>query len=87
MLNIIKIEHESNTCHFAVDTVEELDLLPKINTKGQKLPYLERLVYIIVGDLNNEVLKFEAGELDVISLQGSKVARYKSLEPHSDFKL
>jgi len=59
----------------------------EINTKNQKLPYLDKLVYLIVGDLNNEVLKFEAKELDVISLQGSKVARYKSLEPHSDFKL
>ncbi len=59
----------------------------EINTKNQKLPYLDKLVYLIVGDLNNEVLKFEARELDVISLQGSKVARYKSLEPHSDFKL
>ena len=55
--------------------------------KNKKLPYLDRLVYLIGGDLNNEVLKFEAKELDVISLQGSKVARYKSLEPHSDFKL
>ena len=59
----------------------------EINTNQQKLPYLDKLVYLIVGDLNNEVLKFEAKELDVISLQGSKVARYKSLEPHSDFKL
>ena len=59
----------------------------EINTEQQKLPYLDKLVYLIVGDLNNEVLKFEAKELDVISLQGSKVARYKSLEPHSDFKL
>ncbi|MBP3820467.1 ABC transporter substrate-binding protein [bacterium] len=59
----------------------------EINKNGQKLPYLDKLVYLIVGDLNNEVLKFEAKELDVISLQGSKVARYKSLEPHSDFKL
>lgn len=59
----------------------------EINTKQQKLPYLDKLVYLIVGDLNNEVLKFEAKELDVISLQGSKVARYKSLGPHSDFKL
>ena len=59
----------------------------EINTKNQKLPYLDKLIYLIVGDLNNEVLKFEAGELDVISLQGSKVARYKSIEPHSDFKL
>ena len=59
----------------------------EINTKDEKLPYLDKLVYLIVGDLNNEVLKFEAKELDVISLQGSKVARYKSIEPHSDFKL
>lgn len=59
----------------------------EINKDGQKLPYLDKYIYLIVGDLNNEVLKFEAKELDVISLQGSKVARYKSLEPHSDFKL
>ncbi len=59
----------------------------EINKENKKLPYLDKLVYLIVGDLNNEVLKFEAKELDVISLQGSKVARYKSLEPHSDFKL
>lgn len=59
----------------------------EINKDGEKLPYLDKFIYLIVGDLNNEVLKFEAKELDVISLQGSKVARYKSLEPHSDFKL
>ncbi len=59
----------------------------EINKKDQKLPYLDKYIFLIVGDLNNEVLKFEAKELDVISLQGSKVARYKSLEPHSDFKL
>ena len=59
----------------------------EINQNGDRLPYLDKLVYLIVGDLNNEVLKFEAKELDVINLQGAKVARYKTLEPHSDFKL
>lgn len=59
----------------------------EINKDGKHLPYLDKLVYLIVGDFNNEVLKFEAKELDVINLQGSKVARYKTLEPHSDFKL
>ena len=58
-----------------------------INKNGDKLPYLDRLVYLIVGDLNNEVLKFEAKELDTINLQGSKVARYKAMEPHSDFTI
>ncbi|MBR1425106.1 ABC transporter substrate-binding protein [bacterium] len=59
----------------------------EINKNDEKLPYLDKIVYLIVADLNNEVLKFEAGELDIISLQGSKVARYKTLEPHSNFKL
>ncbi len=58
-----------------------------INKNNQKLPYLDRLVYLIVGDLNNEVLKFEAKEIDTIGLQGSKVARYKAMEPHSDFTM
>jgi len=58
-----------------------------INRENKKLPYLDRLVYLIVGDLNNEVLKFEAKEIDTINLQGSKVARYKAMEPHSDFTM
>lgn len=48
---------------------------------------LIRLIYFIVGDLNNEVLKFEGGELDVIGLQGANVARFKEREPHSDYKI
>ena len=56
-----------------------------INKDGQKLPYLEKLVYLIVGDINNQVLKFEGGELDEISLQGANVARFKEMEKHSDF--
>lgn len=35
MISITKIEYETNVCHFAVDTVNELDLLPKFNTAGQ----------------------------------------------------
>lgn len=56
-----------------------------VNKNGQKLPYLDKLVYLIVGDVNNQVLKFEGGELDVISLQGANVARFKEMEKHSDF--
>lgn len=58
-----------------------------INKNDQKLPYLDKLVYLIVGDVNNEVLKFEGGELDTIGLQGANVARFKELEKHSDFKI
>lgn len=58
-----------------------------INKNNEKLPYLDKLVYLIVGDINNEVLKFEGGELDVIGLQGANVARFKELEKHSNFKI
>lgn len=58
-----------------------------INKNDQKLPYLDKLVYLIVGDINNEVLKFEGGELDTIGLQGANVARFKELEKHSNFKI
>lgn len=56
-----------------------------INKDGKKLPYLDKIVYLIVGDINNQVLKFEGGELDEISLQGANVARFKEMEKHSDF--
>lgn len=56
-----------------------------INKDGKKLPYLDKLVYLIVGDINNQVLKFEGGELDEISLQGANVARFKEKEKHSNF--
>ncbi len=56
-----------------------------INKEDKKLPYLDKLVYLIVGDVNNQVLKFEGGELDEINLQGANVARFKEMEKHSDF--
>lgn len=59
----------------------------KINLNNEKLPYLNKLVYLIVGDTNNEILKFEAKEIDVLSLRGSNVARYKIREPKSDYTI
>lgn len=58
-----------------------------VNIKGNQLPYLDEIIYLIVGDLNNEILKFEAKELDVISLRGSNVGRYKEMEAKSDFTI
>ncbi len=59
----------------------------KINLKNEKLPYLDKLVYLIVGDTNNEILKFEAKGTDVLSIRGSNVARYKLKEPTSDYSV
>lgn len=59
----------------------------KVNLNNEKLPYLDKLVYLIVGDTNNEILKFEAKEIDVISLKGNNVARYKEKEATSDYRI
>lgn len=58
-----------------------------INTKGEKLPYLDKLIYLIVGDANNEVLKFEGGELDIIGVKGSDVPRFKERQKRGKFSL
>lgn len=58
-----------------------------INTNGEKLPYLDKLVYLIVGDANNEVLKFEGGELDIIGVRGTDVPRFKERQVKGDFSL
>lgn len=59
----------------------------KINLNNDKLPYLDKLVYLIVGDTNNEILKFEAKETDLLSIRGANVARYKLKEAESDYKI
>lgn len=56
-----------------------------INKKGEKLPYINKIIYLIVGDINNQILKFEANELDEISLKGGDVARYKAKECKSNY--
>ena len=56
-----------------------------IDTDKNILPYVDKYVILIVGDLNNELLKFEAGELDVVSVRGKDFARFKSKEKKSDF--
>ncbi|HBH18753.1 MAG TPA: hypothetical protein DDX14_07440, partial [Cyanobacteria bacterium UBA9579] len=58
-----------------------------VDKAGQQLPYLTNYVIYIVGDLNNEVLKFEAGEIDFLSVRGGNVARFKELEKNSNYKM
>lgn len=58
-----------------------------INENNEKLPYLDKYIILIVGDLNNELLKFEAGELDIISVRGKDLPRFKEKEKSSNFKI
>src|SRR5574344_91740 len=58
-----------------------------IDRSGNKLPYINKYIILIVGDLNNELLKFKAGELDTIGLRGTNVSLFKEQESHSDYKI
>jgi len=58
-----------------------------IDKNNNLLPYLDKYIIYIVGDLNNQVLKFEAGELDILPIRGNLAARFKSLEKKSDYKI
>lgn len=58
-----------------------------IDEKGQRLPYLDKYIILIVGDLNNELLKFKSNELDVVSLRGANVSIFKEKEKNSDYKI
>jgi len=55
----------------------------EINKNGDKLPYLDRLIYLIVGDLNNEVLKYDYSKVyEILDKEKDKSITFlkKSLE-------
>ena len=52
----------------------------KVDTKGQKLPYLDRLEYLIVRDPNAQVTQFLAGNLNQININGAQFPDLKQKE-------
>ena len=61
----------------------------KIDKNGQKLPYLDKYIILITGNTNNQLLKFQSGELDFIPIEGANVSTIKTQEAKtgSDFKI
>ena len=61
-----------------------------VDAHGRKLPYLDKLVEVIVPDQNTELLKFYSGELDFLdvrSVRGSDAAKMKQKEKTSNFTM
>lgn len=58
-----------------------------INKNNEKLPYIDKWISVIVGDTNNQTLKFESGAIDVLIVNGALVNRYRELQKHGNFKL
>jgi len=54
----------------------------KVDKVGQRLPYLDRVVFVILKDQNTIALRFEAGELDILTprVRAEDYSRVKALE-------
>jgi peptide/nickel transport system substrate-binding protein len=54
----------------------------KVDKKRQRLPYIDRVVFVILKDQNTTALRFEAGELDILTprVRADDYWRVKSLE-------
>lgn len=60
-----------------------------VDKAGKKLPYIDKYVYYFVSDSNNLLLKFQAGEIDIVNVPGKNVAhmKYDESKPGADFKI
>jgi peptide/nickel transport system substrate-binding protein len=51
----------------------------KKDREGQKLPYLDTITFLIIPDLNSEALRFQQGELDMVSSPSLNPGNYAAL--------
>ena len=58
-----------------------------INKEDKKLPYIDKWINLIVGDTNNDTIKFEAGATDMLNINSALLDRYKTLQKRENFSL
>ncbi len=59
----------------------------KKDAKGNRLPYIDRLIMLIIKEPNVAMLKFKNGEIDQLSVQGEHYPILKPLEKEKGFTL
>jgi len=62
----------------------------KKDKKGNSLPYIQKIIFLIIPDPNMAILKFRAKDIDIISLRGqdySVLAPYQKKENFTIYKL
>ena len=57
------------------------------NKKGQQLPYLNQLVTYIVQNIDVQLMKFKAGEIDMVSVPGKDYALLKKTAPKENYTI
>jgi peptide/nickel transport system substrate-binding protein len=55
--------------------------------KGNSLPYIKRIVFLIIADTNMAVLKFKTGEIDIISVRGQDYPLLAPLQEKQNFTI
>lgn len=58
-----------------------------VDHEGRRLPYLDRVVYQIVPDVQTNLLKFKSGELDITQIRSRDTAELLSLRKRGNFSL
>jgi peptide/nickel transport system substrate-binding protein len=60
----------------------------KVDSKGQKLPYLDEMTFLVVPNQDAQVVRFESGETQIISgLSGDNFAALEPEQQSRNFKL
>lgn len=59
----------------------------RLDKAGNRLPYLDNIVILIVPDQNSSILKFQAGETDMISMRREDYAVLKPKEAKGNFTI
>jgi len=59
----------------------------KRSSQGEALPYLDRVIYLIMQDPQAQLLKFMDGEIDATPVRGSDYPLLKPMEAKKDFKI
>lgn len=57
----------------------------KKDSQGNRLPYLDKVVYTVVSDQNAELLQFKRGEVDYLAAKGEDFPGLKKDEPNSNY--
>ncbi len=59
----------------------------KVDSAGNRLPYLDKIIFSVVRDFNAQFVRFKDNEIDAIEVRPEHYDALKREEPRGDFKL
>lgn len=59
----------------------------KKDMKGNQLPYIQKIIFLIIADVNMSLLKFKIGEIDIISVRGQDYPLLEPLQQEQNFTI